>query len=461
MKVKIQNLGAVKAAEIELKPLTVFVGENGTGKTWSAYALASIFNRDMLDIYTQDLSNNSREDLFPVLDDLINSIINDQSPKFDIVEFVEKNLGEYLNDLGAFCPVWLGGILNTSKEVFKDVKFKFSPSENDIDFLVKALNSAYFEGSAPLSNNEADCKLLFSKKSSDDFILFHSKKPKYSFNKKSQIDIRQRVLDCILRLIHIGLFQDVFVLPTERSLFTSLFRLNDNNTEISASLNSSAQNRHFLTRSTVGQFVLQIRSFSKEEQAERIHALKNNQDIERIANLSKVLESEILLGSVGIDESNQNQLLVFKFEDDQSIELMGASSMVKELSSLVLYLRFFAKPYDLIVIDEPEMNLHPAAQVEIAEFLAMLVNAGLNLIITTHSPYIVDHLSNLMIAHGREDKAELTKKLYLENEDAFISPEKVSVYLFEDGTAKSILEDDGIIEWSTFSNVSDDIGNFL
>ena len=72
--------------------------------------------------------------------------------------------------------------------------------------------------------------------------------------------------------------------------------------------------------------------------------------------------------------------------------------MTKELVPLVLYLRYLAEPDDLIVIDEPEMNLHPAAQVEIIEFLAMLVNAGLNVLITTHSPYIIDHISNLIVA---------------------------------------------------------------
>ncbi|WP_165774562.1 AAA family ATPase [Candidatus Viridilinea mediisalina] len=43
MKAIIQNLGSVSAAEIELKPLTIFVGPNNAGKTWTAYTLASLF----------------------------------------------------------------------------------------------------------------------------------------------------------------------------------------------------------------------------------------------------------------------------------------------------------------------------------------------------------------------------------------------------------------------------------
>ena len=51
----------------------------------------------------------------------------------------------------------------------------------------------------------------------------------------------------------------------------------------------------------------------------------------------------------------------------------------KELAPLVFHLRYFAQPNELLIIDEPEMNLHPKAQVQVLEFLAMLVNAGLNL----------------------------------------------------------------------------------
>ena len=37
----------------------------------------------------------------------------------------------------------------------------------------------------------------------------------------------------------------------------------------------------------------------------------------------------------------------------------------------------------MIVIDEPEMNLHPEAQAQLMELLTMLVNCGLNVLITT------------------------------------------------------------------------------
>ncbi len=130
--------------------------------------------------------------------------------------------------------------------------------------------------------------------------------------------------------------------------------------------------------------------------------------------------------------------------------------MVKELSPLVLYLRYLAKPGELLVIDEPEMNLHPEAQVKMMEFLAMLVNAGLRVLITTHSPYMVDHVINLMEAykHPEEEKDNLASLFFLERKEAFIAQDNVAVYLVDEGTVENILDEDGVIHWSTFSDVN-------
>jgi len=37
------------------------------------------------------------------------------------------------------------------------------------------------------------------------------------------------------------------------------------------------------------------------------------------------------------------------------------------------------------------------------------------------------------------------------------SQDKVSVYLFEDGTAKNIVDENGVIDWGTFADVSSDL----
>jgi predicted ATPase len=141
------------------------------------------------------------------------------------------------------------------------------------------------------------------------------------------------------------------------------------------------------------------------------------------------------------------------------IDLHNASSSVKQLAPLVLYLRYRAKPNDLLVIDEPEMNLHPGSQVKLLEILAMLVNAGVRVLLTTHSPYFMSHLNNLI--SGSIEEPELLQKeaacLYLKRHQAFLNPEQVSAYEMRSKTLQDIKDPDFGIKWETLSDVASDI----
>ena len=62
---------------------------------------------------------------------------------------------------------------------------------------------------------------------------------------------------------------------------------------------------------------------------------------------------------------------------------------------MVLYLRHVVRPGDVIIIEEPEAHLHPEMQVEFTRQLAAAVRAGVRVIATTHSEWILEELANL------------------------------------------------------------------
>ena len=72
------------------------------------------------------------------------------------------------------------------------------------------------------------------------------------------------------------------------------------------------------------------------------------------------------------------------------------SSSVRALADLWLFLRYYAQEGDLLIIDEPELNLHPKNQRFMARLLAMISRAGINVLITTHSEYILRELNYLI-----------------------------------------------------------------
>ena len=91
----------------------------------------------------------------------------------------------------------------------------------------------------------------------------------------------------------------------------------------------------------------------------------------------------------------------------------------------------------IIAIEEPESHLHPKNQVVLAKCIVRLVRSGLNVIVTTHSTYMVERFSaylraGLMTA-GQRSRVGIGKGLYLEAAD-------IAPYLFEAGGNKTTIK---------------------
>lgn len=114
------------------------------------------------------------------------------------------------------------------------------------------------------------------------------------------------------------------------------------------------------------------------------------------------------------------------------VPLAASASLVRSLAPLVLYVETLGRPGDFIVIDEPEMNAHPQAQLRIMEYLASLANRGVHVVITTHSPYLVEHLMNLMEASRHPSDLARMQATHGLDPAAAIDPERVAVYEFVD-----------------------------
>ena len=124
-----------------------------------------------------------------------------------------------------------------------------------------------------------------------------------------------------------------------------------------------------------------------------------------------------------------NELLYIPRKGKWNLLAMEHSSgAVRSLADISFYLHHIAQKSDLLMIDEPELGLHPENQCRIARLFARLVNLGVKVFITTHSDYIVKELNTLIMLNG--DKPHL-KRIAEENgyqEDELITAGQVKVY---------------------------------
>ena len=111
-----------------------------------------------------------------------------------------------------------------------------------------------------------------------------------------------------------------------------------------------------------------------------------------------------------------------------------SSSAVRSLLDIGFYLRHVAQPGDLLMVDEPELNLHPENQRRVARLFARLVNLGVKIFITTHSDYIIKELNTLiMLKHGKPHLKRIAEKEgYLAEE--LLLADKIKVYIAEEAS---------------------------
>ena len=117
-----------------------------------------------------------------------------------------------------------------------------------------------------------------------------------------------------------------------------------------------------------------------------------------------------------------------------NIPLHLAASSVRGLSDIYFFLKHVANKNHLLIVDEPESHLDTSNQILLARLLARCVRAGLKVLITTHSDYLIKEINNLvMLSRPFKDKAAVLKKLKYSTDD-FLDPGSVRAYVAEDNS---------------------------
>lgn len=131
--------------------------------------------------------------------------------------------------------------------------------------------------------------------------------------------------------------------------------------------------------------------------------------------------------------------------DGRYVYLKNASSGQQESIRILqdAFLSIYSENNVLRIIEEPEAHLFPEAQLYMIQLLVMLLNSNSNnqIVVTTHSPYILSVFNNLIYAHavGRLHKDQVSKMLCAE---CWLNPEMLSSYMLTNGKAEAIIDED-------------------
>ncbi len=98
--------------------------------------------------------------------------------------------------------------------------------------------------------------------------------------------------------------------------------------------------------------------------------------------------------------------------------------MISEFAPIILYLRHRVDQGDVLIIEEPEAHLHPSMQITLTRQLAALVNAGVRIIVTTHSTWMLKELANLIRLSSQSNSSR-------GGDHASLTAEEVGVWMFQ------------------------------
>ncbi len=140
----------------------------------------------------------------------------------------------------------------------------------------------------------------------------------------------------------------------------------------------------------------------------------------KIKQCYDAIECNILNGKVIFDKETNELKYTPKEETDVQYSMSEVSSMVSEVSPIVAFLKYIIANREgmspenraILFIEEPEAHLHPNNQIKLMEIFTELTNAGITLVMSSHSNYVFNKLNNLVLS-GKLDY-HIYQPIYLE-----------------------------------------------
>lgn len=123
----------------------------------------------------------------------------------------------------------------------------------------------------------------------------------------------------------------------------------------------------------------------------------------KLEDINALLD-DVVAGNI-LKESNDEYFLI----NDDTREAISFNNLSTGLKSFVLIKMLLEKNIiknkDLLILDEPEIHLHPQWQVAYAELIVLIQKMfDLPIVVTTHSPYFVDAINIFSVKHGTDSK---------------------------------------------------------
>ena len=460
LELSVTNFGPIARAEIDLRPMTVFVGPSNTGKSYLAiliYALHKFFGGQMR--HLGFLMPETRT-IFG-----LGSGLYDARPSSEEIDSLVSGIGEMMSMIEAertlesshsilpesvASPVrrGLGGVRDFADTLNEEISRCFGVEDTSILTRERVedgatitversvsdtrARSGHFVNAFAIRGKDRDLSASIPTDIPLRFVVSeHLARVSLALSQlrtapKDDEDARQYLAYLLIREIvdkvgsHIvsPLSRSAHYLPADRTGVMHAHRV------VVGSLIGQASRAGFQDDTPLPRLSGVLADF-----LEQLIGLGDIRDGTREKEVARQIEEKILQGEVRMGKSlvGYPEFFYRPATWKENLRLMNTSSMVSELAPVVLYLRHVVQPGEVLIIEEPESHMHPSMQVEFTRQLAAAVRAGVRVMVTTHSEWVLDELANLV----RLSKLPESRRQGIAGADFALSPDELGVWLFE------------------------------
>jgi predicted ATPase len=380
MKLKLQNVGIISNCDINIDGITIITGQNDSGKSTVGKVLYAIvralnnddkyFNESKLNFLQKKLDeilnliiriNNANDNDSKIIDDLIKENISILTRResntekiINSVNNIEKSIGKHSNE----------DIVKNILKIIDEIREREKIKINSFDFLNFELTEYFnLEFGNQISNNFLDQETSIEIETNIGSTTFIAKENKI-FLEKQTLNFP---------------YNDVIFI--ESPLF-----LDKGNK--SYNFNSLRSKRNYLNN--------------------KLNQLPESKDIFSDNSNDMNLFNKMIQDVIGGDFIyNKNNEIVFH-KNGKEFSLNNVATGLKTFGALQLLIANNNLDNDtLLIIDEPEVHLHPTWQVKYAEILVKLSKEfAIPMVLTSHSPYFIEAIEAFSIKHNFQNSVD-------------------------------------------------------
>jgi predicted ATPase len=429
MKFTVNKMARIENSTINIKPLTVFVGKNGTNKSYMAHLVYELYKE------IKKLDNEMFYDESKIARNIRTKFLKDNKDKLQNLDSAiissEEHEIKHQVDVDEY-------------EIETVTIYKYSIEKlNDSNNLLECIYNHIIDSLVNRINKSYNTKLQII----DEINFGYSISEIFSI---SEIEIKasekgfahSKLIQKLFSIVNIFLNKNVdtkefFYFPSSRTGFILAF-----DEIVSGVFRDRFGGQPTGTKLTIpttdflSNFA-DIKTGKFQESHNLYDPFRTNQEEKNtISNdVIQYLEKFILKGEI-LESKNEEDYTHYslKTNTDDILDLHLSSTATLELLPLIVFLKYFKTLKDkLLVIEEPEAHLHPKAQIIMARFLVMLVNNGAKVLVTTHSDYMIKEFNACInLKNGKQGIIDtynlddgMGEKIHLNEDD-------LAVYLFKD-----------------------------